>query len=414
MLTTKLEIRPGLLVTESPDTPADRVSEKRRIRKHQVLEVIRRHGPIPRVDVARILGFNVPSVSTLVDELVRDNLVMEDEAKKTSIGRRPIPVSLNANAACVIGVDVGKIGTIGLIMNLAGEILGRIESASPGNMELEAFTDWIEEFIDKLINAQESPIIPLAGVGIGLPGLVYQRHSGRQLRLQPQVEQIRDRIQSALGIPVIVDNDARMMAFGVNRFGNESGYDNMAIINLGFGLGMGLIIDGHIYQGFHCHAGELGHVPLGEAGVPWYTGTEASLENIASGSGLERLAAKHGLLRNGQPLRSVELADMARAGNATAKEIFDEFASALARGLGTVINLFNPQAVVLAGRVSRSASLFEKQLREELKKFALPIILEETDVIISDLHENAGSLGTCACVLHHIYSASHISVRSII
>lgn len=414
MLTQKIPVRHGLLVIETPDTPADRVAEKRRIRKHQVLDAIRLHGPIPRVEIARLLGFNLPSVSSLVDELVRDNLAIEDAAKKTSIGRRPIPVSLNANAASIIGIDVGKVSTIGLTMNLAGEILGRVEHTSPENLDFDLLPDWLDEFVDRLLGEQERELPPIAGVGIGLPGLIYQPRPNNELRLQPQVEKIRDRIQASLKIPVIVDNDARMMAFGVLRFGNASGYENMAIVNLGYGLGMGIIINGRIYPGFHGHAGELGHVPLGEPGVPWYSETEGSLENIASGSGLERLARKHKLLVNGVPPRATELTDLARRGDPVALEVFDEFVRGLALGLSTVINLFNPQAVVLAGRVARAADVFEEKLHQYLKRTTLPTILQETEILISDLYEDAGPLGTCACVLQHIYTASHINVRSIV
>jgi Zn-dependent membrane protease YugP len=118
MLNVNLPIRPGLLITETPDTPADRVAEKRRIRKHQVLDIIRRQGPVPRVEIARTLGFNLPSVSSLVDELVSEGLASEDKAKRTPIGRRPIPVSFNPEAASIIGIDVGKTSTIGLLMDL--------------------------------------------------------------------------------------------------------------------------------------------------------------------------------------------------------------------------------------------------------------------------------------------------------
>jgi predicted NBD/HSP70 family sugar kinase len=97
-----------------------------------------------------------------------------------------------------------------------------------------------------------------------------------------------------------------------------------------------------------------------------------------------------------------------------AKEIFDDFASALARGVGNAIMMFNPQAMILVGSVCRNSDLFADRMNKELAGRVIPGMLQETRIIVSDLYENAGPLGACACVLQHIFRSAHIAVESVV
>lgn len=406
-------IRPGLLLTQSPTSPAERTQEKRRIRKHQVLDCIRRHGPIARTEIARVLAFNLPSVSNLVDELVSEGLATEDVAKKTPLGRRPIPVSLNSNAACVMGIDVGKSTTIGLLMNLGGTILGRQESSTPQGMSMEEQGVWVARFARELLDAQSDTIPPLAGIGIGLPGVLHRPDRVNSL-LAPEAEAVRSEVEKAIGVTVLVENDARMMAHGVLWFKRSQEWKTFAVLNLGVGLGMGMVIDRDVFTGFAGNAGEIGHLPLGQPDLPCYCGAQGCLENIVSGLGLERLAREAGLKVDGEWPNARELATMAREGNPGALKVWATFADGLARGIGVIISLFNPQAVILTGRIGQSADLYLDEVRTQLHKYSLPAMTEGTQLMVSELRENAGPLGTCACVMQHIFSASHIPIESIV
>ena len=406
-------IRPGLLLTQSPTSPAERTQEKRRIRKHQVLDCIRRHGPIARTEIARVLAFNLPSVSNLVDELVSEGLATEDVAKKTPLGRRPIPVSLNSNAACVMGIDVGKSTTIGLLMNLGGTILGRQESSTPQGMSMEEQGVWVARFARELLDAQSDTIPPLAGIGIGLPGVLHRPDRVNSL-LAPEAEAVRSEVEKAIGVTVLVENDARMMAHGVLWFKRSQEWKTFAVLNLGVGLGMGMVIDRDVFTGFAGNAGEIGHLPLGQPDLPCYCGAQGCLENIVSGLGLERLAREAGLKVDGEWPNARELATMAREGNPGALKVWATFADGLARGIGVIISLFNPQAVILTGRIGQSADLYLDEVRTQLHKYSLPAMTEGTQLMVSELREDAGPLGTCACVMQHIFSASHIPIESIV
>jgi len=408
-----IKIRPGLLLLKNPDSPAERTAEKRRIRKHQVLNAIRRFGPIARVEIARKLGFNLPTVSGLVDELVRDGLAVESEPRRTAIGRRPIPVSLNPHAACVLGVDLGRVVTVGLIMNLSGIVLGRLEKNTPSFASAVEQGEWVQQFVREFLREHAETLPPLCGVGVGLPGFIY-RPERAEKHLTPEVEEIQRRLEQDLEVPVIVDNDAQMIALGTLWFGNATELRTFCVLNIGYGIGMGTVIDRVVYQGYFGHAGEIGHIPLGEPGLECYCGGHSCLENTASGSGVERLARERNLFPEGAIFSAFDVADRARRGDPVAQEIWDKFATALARAVGSVITLFNPQAVILAGRYSRCSDVFFDKMMQELKNQTFPALLNETDIVVSDLRENAGPLGACACILHHIFSASHIPAEAVV
>lgn len=404
----KIPTRTDLLLLDRPGSPAERSLEKKRIRRHQVLEVVRNRGPISRVEIARHLAYNLPTVSSLVDELVETGLALEEPARHTRLGRRPIPVSLRPGAACVLGVDAGQTHTAGLLMDLGGKVLHRAESPTPPN-EDGAFA---EKFIDEFLATCAATMPPLAGVGIALRGFIRQRGPGSPYL--PHIAALRDRLARKLGVHVFVENDARMMAVGSLWFEKIPDLQTFGVINIGSGLGLGMVIGRKIYEGFHGHAGEIGHLPLGDAGVRCYCGANQCLENRASGSGIERLAAARGLKAGRKPATAKDVFDMARKGNAEARKIVDDFAASLALGISVVLDLFSPQAVILSGRVARSADLFIEQLVAEVRRKTIPTVQQEVDIHVSKLLEDSAPLGACAYVLHHIFSAAHVSLESVL
>lgn len=405
-----LKTRNDLVVLPKSETPADRSIEKRRLRKHYVLNVIREKGPLSRADIAKASGFNLPSVSSLVDELVEGGLVFESEAREIPRGRRPIPVSLNANAACVLGIDVGKQSTIAVVTNLAGSVLSRFEKPSPATIgTAKGLTSWSVEVARSLMAGGGVSLPPLCGIGVGVPGLIGHGPGGDDASKFP-AGQLRRRMEEEFGVAALVENDARMMALGSLWFDVGKQYSSFAVINIGHGIGCGIVIEGRVFAGAHGFAGELGYVPVGEKGVEGYLGHPDALENVASGSGLLRLAAKAKL----KVKSAADLAKLADDGDARAKAVFAEFADCLGKGIATIVNMFDPQAVILGGRVCRSSRHFIDATRDAVKRHALMPIASSCELRVSGLDVDLGPMGAAATVLHHIFTANHIGVEEVI
>ncbi|MDK2973159.1 MAG: N-acetylglucosamine repressor [Candidatus Sumerlaeota bacterium] len=386
----------------------DRVVELRRIRKHRVLNLIRENDQTSRAQLSRLTNYNLPNISSIVEELVREGLVRESAAKETPRGRRPVPISLVEDAAMIMGIDLGVTVTVGLLVNLRGKIVSRFEMPTPVFDCFDARVQWAVEFVGKFLSHAESDILPLAGIAVAIPGLVNTREEV-DYDHRSVADPIRDAIHEAFAVPVLVDNDARMMALGALWFGAGRRYSTYVALNVTYGIGSGIVLEGRICHGAFRTAGEIGHLPLGEKGVRCYCGAEGCLENIASGSGLLRMAKKEGLA-----VSSVrELAELARGGDQTALAIFDQFAQALGRGIASISNLLSPQAIILSGPVCDTADLFLDAVKGYVERHTLPAFLNPPAIVISELGENAGALGACATVLHHIFHVSHLQLNEV-
>jgi len=405
----KVRTCPDLVVIPKGETPLDRNLEKRRLRKHAVLAVIRDQGPLSRSDIAKVLRFNVPHTAELVEELVAEGLAIEEAPRVIPRGRRPIPVRLVPDAASVIGIDIGKSATIAVAVNLGGALLARFEEPTPQLAVIEDYREWLAHVVEGLLQTCGPDLPPLAGVGLALPGLVTSAarvsHSTSDLN-----SELARWLEEELEVPTIVDNDARMMAYGWYWFGSGRGSNSFAVINVGHGLGLGLYLDGRIYMGKQGYAGELGYVPAGEPNVEGFLACPDALENTASGAGILRLARRAGL-RAGD---AREVAELARRGNATARRVFEEFAYALGKAIATVVNLFDLEMIVLSGRVCRAQDLFYAACLNSARRHSLPPIFASTNIVVSHLDVDLGSLGAVGAVFHRIFETAHISMDDVL
>lgn len=413
-----LKIRPDLLLRHVPTTPSDRSVEKRRLRKYFVLNVIREKGPLSRAEIAKVSGLNLPSVSSLVDELVSDGLAVEEEARMALRGRRPIPVSLRADAACVLGIDIGKSTSMTMLTDLATNTILKTECPTPALESRADHAAWALQLVKDTFAQLKAPPPPLCGIGVALPGLIAVNEDhviapGGNGSQQPETViagLVQDALIEAYGVQVLVENDARVMVPGVRWFREEPPSQNFAVLNIGFGLGMGISLNGRLLSGAQGFAGELGHIPLGRPGVACFCGGTGCLETTASGAGLASMARQRGLATDDVE----ELVRMAREGDAAAQEIFNEFAAALGRGVATIVNLFNPEAIILTGKVSRASDVFLDRMNETVAMHALPAALTKVRVVVEDARTNLSLLGAVAVVLNHIFFSSRVSYEEVI
>lgn len=401
--------RPELVVVPNSGTPADRSIEKRRLRKHVVLNAIRRHGPLSRAEISKCLGYNLPSVSSLVDELVADGLVIEETARAIPRGRRPIPVHLNHAAAAVLGIDLGRRSSIGMLVNLGGEVVARHERPTPVLKTAKARAKWGIEIAQRVIASAPTPRPPLAGIGMAIPGLVIKNRVTTSAS-RDEVDVLKRSLEEEFEVPAFVENDARMMAMGSLWFGDGKAFESFVVVNIGQGVGTGIVMDGRVVSGHNGFAGELGYLPLGEANVPGFLDRPNALENVVSGAGLMRKAEQKGIKAEDVS----ELAELARKGHKGAVAIFDDFAHALGLGIASLLNLLDPQAVILSGRVSRAADVFLAKAMGEARRHTLPPIWESAIVKTSSQDVDLGPMGAAACVLHQIFENAHVEVDEVI
>ena len=273
--------------------------------------------------------------------------------------------------SALLGIDLG--GTnIRLGKVKGGSVEVHHARRIPSDAEEEQVLDVIFHAIDAVVDEE------IAAIGCGVPSVVDVEtgivHAVENIPSWREVP-LKDRLEERFGLPVRVNNDANVFALGELHFGQGRGVRNMVGMTLGTGLGTGVIIDGRLYCGANCGAGEIGSIPY----------REGALENYCSGEFFEREAGASGDV----------IFDRARQGDEKALRIFEAYGYELGQAVMTVLYAYDPDLIVFGGSVSQGFSLFEAGLRRRLRDFDYQHSLERTVLARSEV-EHAAILGAAA------------------
>lgn len=415
--------RADLIQEEYPDSPAGRVYAMRSLRRKQILDLVRRHGSMSRVEIANRLSHNIRTASECVDELVHEGLLTEERERKQTppqepfqrnpIGRPPIPVYLNTSAACALGIEFGRQHLACQAFDLGNQLLGKSRIEINPAIGSSAVLSTFEKFLSSFLRKYGEKLPPVAGVGVTFAG-VYYKMEGEHEILDPLPQAVVDSVGRTTGAPVVVHEGTAMLTLGELWFCQQRPLSTFAAIHICEGLGAAIVEKGRLWLGYEKRGGDLGHLQLGDRGVKCFCGRNACLENIASSTGLERLAEKAGITKQGKPARVEDLAHLAREGDAAALKIWSKFGKALGTGIDTLVVLTNPETVIVSGPVSRYADLFIKELMAQVEEGALPRFRRSTKIVVSELQEDAVCAGACACILRRVFGATHEYMESLV
>jgi glucokinase len=286
-----------------------------------------------------------------------------------------------------IGIDVGGTKIAGGVIDRKGKILHRIEWPTPTESQdelLDAFDQVVSELMVDGVGA----------VGFGLPSTIDQR-VGRvvgSVNIPLADFDFRDRMADRLSVPVALDNDGNVAAIAEWKIGAGRGANHMIMLTLGTGIGSGLILDGKPYRGSVGAGAEIGHMVLqygGERCSGIHCTGHGHFEQLVSGRAADRMAAQ--IL--GAEATGRELVGAAREGNADALEAVRELGRRLGAGIGSLVNVFNPEVVVIGGGFSQARDLFLEPALETMKVEALPPGRDLVRVVPALLGPDAGLVG---------------------
>jgi predicted NBD/HSP70 family sugar kinase len=394
----------------------------RTINKQRVLRLIRSGGPVSRADAAEKTGMTRPTISAVVSDLLAEGWIEEIGAGESSGGRPPILLRFNPLARLVLGAELGAGHVRAVLTDLSGNVLHRekrrVETNDP-LVELDRLVAAIKAVLERRTPAQAK--IPLAGLGLGLNGLVdcgsglwrYSPHF--QVADLPVAQMLRDR----LGIPVVIENDARAMAVGERSFGSAQHVENLIYIRVGVSIGAGLVIDGKLYGGAHEGAGEIGHTVVFDEGPRCRCGNFGCLEAVASAVAISRRAVHR--IQAGIPSTIPQMVgddlsqvigttviEAAHAGDRLARETLQEAGRFLGLAIGNVINLFDPDLVVVGGGTSRAGNLLLEPVKVAALGRVLPGRRERVQILLTALGEDSCPLGGAALVIESLFRAPNV------
>ena len=373
-------------------TPKGDQNLLRRHNRGLVLNLLREGAPLSRTALARKTGL-APSVLTrLVRELLAEGIVTEVGKAESNGGRRPTLLALNPDYAYAIGLKVEKTRVLAARINLAGEIRARHALPFP-NPRPEGFLELAQSLVAELAHGE------ILGVGIGISGLV---DAARGIELYSPILGWREvplagPLSEAIGLPVHLENDVNALTLAECWYGAGRAFRNFVCVTVGEGIGAGVVVDGKLYRGAAGGAGELGHTTLDPHGPLCRCGERGCLEVYASDRFLvgQAKALGHETIDG--------LAAAARAGDLAAQAVFAEMGRALGIGVKNLVNLLNPEAVVLGGERLDAADLFLPAFEEQMRHHSFPKEAEDLAIVPAELGEGGFLIGAATLAVREFF-----------
>ena len=351
-----------------------------------VLAQVLSTSPTTRATVAAATGLSPATVSRMVDALLGEGLLREtDEVASGRRGRRATLVEIVADRSVVVGVDLGASSTRFIVADLLAEPLGRRTSPTPTDCGPTELAGWLADEVMTLVGGRSDR---LAAVAVGLPGAV--RGHDRSVSSAPNLPQVEQRafldvLEDRLGPALDLDNDSNYALLGEQRFGAARAAPTAVILTVGAGLGAGVALDGRLLRGRNGLVGEFGHLPVGPLGTP--------LEHLVTGPGIMRRAAELGLDISSPAALFAADAD----GQLVAMRRHVE--QALLIVLTAAVVSYEPDTIVLGGRIGRSLNAQLEELSEALRR----IVPSAPPIVPAQLNDLSGALGAVVAALHRVY-----------
>ncbi|ADQ04076.1 ROK family protein [Caldicellulosiruptor owensensis OL] len=387
----------------------------KQINKLLILKTILDNKMISRAKISRLVDLNKATVSNLTDELIKEGYIVEKGYGKSKGGRRPVLLQVNKDVGSIIGIDLGVDYIHVILSNFIGEIIFEeyvnIKMKEPKEKLLNLLFDMIEKAIDK------APPTPkgILGIGIGVPGIV-EKESGIVL-IAPNLEwknvHLKSIIEQKFNLPVYIDNEANAGALGEKWFGEWGKVSDLIYLSVGIGLGAGIIIDNKLFRGAAGFAGEVGHTTINFQDDVCSCGNIGCLENFASERALLSIIKK--LVKEGAEDRYIscenvdeitpsQIIQAAMDGSRICRMAVLEVAEKMAIGIANLVNIFNPEIVIVGNKASFFGDLFLEKLREAVNQKSFIAQFYDLKIEVSKLKDRAVVLGCIAMVISDMLS----------
>lgn len=373
-----------------------------------VLELVRSGEAATRTEIGRATGLSRPAVALRVTELLRHGLVTEDRAAPSGGGRPPARLEFNAAGGVVLAAALGVSHSQAAVCDLSGRLLAR----GSGSPEIEhgphAALPWLLETWQRLLEECGRGTGDVRGSGIGVPGTV-EFATGRAETPPVLADwggvEIAPLVAERFPAPVLLDNDVNVMALGEHR-AVHPGVGDLVFVKVSTGIGAGVVAGGELLRGSLGAAGEIGHIPVRDGGgTPCRCGNTDCLEAVAAGPALlARMAAQDRRVAG-----VAELAELAYEGDPDAVRLVRQAGRRLGEVLAGVVNLLNPEVIVLGGLLGRAHDHLVAGVREVVFQRSIPLATRQLRVVGNRSGEEAGLHGAATMVLERVLSPDAVN-----
>lgn len=406
------------------DSRKERLTEKEK-RSIDILEILRRRGPISRPDISEEIGINVVTVSSYVEEFIKNNLVSEKELDVSEGGRRPALLDLNPEAGFIIGVGLNLMNMVGLLVDLKGNIITKTQISRP-NASVKEISECLLEIIREVLRRSKEYANNIRGVGVGIAGLINKKNWS--VHWPQKIDHyytyasvdlpLGELIEKEFNLPSLIENDATCACFGEHWLDLNRELKN--IVYMFSGVGTGIVINGEIYAGsqgyagepsvynykedssFNCAMGNTCFLKRWEIDLGIVSDVKALLERSKDKDAVDGFFTQGAVNISNIDLKSVFNA--AKAGNPLACQALDLAGKRLGIKIAFLVNLLNPEVVVIGGGLEEAGDAFLSKVSSTIKSWAFREATEDLRVVYSRLRENAVALGAASLVMEKIYA----------
>lgn len=366
-------------------------------------------------EICTEVGISLPTVNSLLGDLMNSGEVIKNGRAESQGGRKPDLYQLANDAFYILSVDINKFRVRTAIYNCSNEALTEAETIRLTlNNEKETF----EQICEFLIDHKDKSGLDnekIIAVGISMPGLIDSINGINHTYLKFGKKSLVENFESRLGRKVFLENDARAMTLAEFKFGQNDQFKNVLGIFIGWGIGLGILIDGKIYQGASGFAGEFSHSPIFESrDITCSCGKKGCLESVASGTAIVRMAKEaiaidsdsilsRMVRENQDELEPYLVVDAALAGDQRAITILSEAGLDLGRGISILIQLLNPELIIIGGSVAEAKQYLITPIQQALNIYSMAKARENTQISLYKLGKEVGLMGGVAVVNEKIF-----------
>ncbi len=371
--------------------------------KKTILSLCSSHTGYTIADFARQLKASIPKVTRIVAEMVEEGYLAELGKTESSGGRRASVFGFNPGADYFVGIHIENESISVAVTDFPGNVLNIIDSIQFRLQKTEESVRELSSKVTSCLNSIGIDQAKIAAYGVDITGRVHRLTGYSYSFFISEEKPLRTLLEEEFGRPVVVENDSRAMAWGEYVCGVASDENTILFLNVGWGLGMGMVLDGKLFYGKSGFSGEFGHFPLLDNNLYCRCGKTGCLETGVSGLALHRLVMEKlsegrssvlsPAFRKGADITLDSILEAVEKEDVMVIECIEEMGVTLGKALAGLINIFNPDLVIIGGRLSVTQRYLLPPLRSAVNKHSLNIVNNDTHIKVSRLGKSAAAIG---------------------